>query len=259
MARLTELSRSVAGRVVFITGAGRGQGRATAHLFADEGASVAVTHLHKDDVDVVVSEITDAGSSAHGWALDVGNAEQIEQVVTSVAEHWGRLDILVNNAGISSSAPLDDPGYEDEWANTVEILLTAHTRTIRAALPYLRQSDAGRIVNIASTEGLGATKFASPYTAAKHGVIGLTRSLAIEFGREGITVNCICPGPIRTAMTEAIPEEHKTIFAKRRTAIGRYAEPEEIAHGTFSLCLPASQYITGVALPVDGGLTIKNA
>ena len=99
----------------------------------------------------------------------------------------------------------------------------------------------------------------SPYTAAKHGVIGLTRSMAVELGRHGITVNCICPGPIRTAMTDAIPEEHKIIFAKRRVPLRRYAEPEEVAHGTLSLVLPAAGYINGVALPVDGGMTIKNA
>ena len=139
------------------------------------------------------------------------------------------------------------------------MLLTAHTCTIRAALPWLRQSENPRIVNIASTEGLGATKFGSPYTAAKHGVIGLTRSLAVELGDEGITVNCICPGPINTGMTAAIPDDKKQIYARRRIALKRYADPEEVAHGTLNFCLPAASFMTGVALPVDGGLTIKNA
>ena len=105
----------------------------------------------------------------------------------------------------------------------------------------------------------GATKFGSPYTAAKHGVIGLTKSLAVELGREAITVNCICPGPINTGMTSEIDDQDKLIFAKRRTALGRYAEPEEVAHGTLNFCLPASQFMTGAILPVDGGLLIKNA
>ena len=139
------------------------------------------------------------------------------------------------------------------------MLLTAHTRTIRAALPHLRAAEHPRIVNIASTEGLGATKFGSPYTAAKTGVIGLTRSLAVELGDEGITVNCICPGPIRTGMTAGISEEHKKEFARRRVALKRYADPEEVAHGTLGLVLPASSFMTGVTLPVDGGLTIRNA
>jgi 3-oxoacyl-[acyl-carrier protein] reductase len=123
----------------------------------------------------------------------------------------------------------------------------------------MRKSGGGRIVNIASTEGLGATKFGSPYTAAKTGVIGLTRSLAVELGTEGITVNCICPGPIRTGMTSGIPEEQKQEYARRRVALKRYADPEEVAHGTLNFCLPASSFITGATLPVDGGLTIRNA
>ena len=259
MARLTKLSRSVEGRVVLITGAGGGQGRATAHLFADEGAHVAVSDLGQTQVDAVVSEITDNGGSASGWVMDVANSERVSQITDEVAARFGGIDYLVNNAGISRSAPIDAENFEDEWAISLEVLLTAHTRTIRAALPYLRKSDAARIVNIASTEGWGATKFLAPYTAAKHGVIGLTKSLAVELGREAITVNCICPGPIDTPMVADIPDQDKIIFAKRRTALGRYAQPEEVAHGTLNFCLPASQFMTGAILPVDGGLLIKNA
>lgn len=259
MAPLSQLSRSVAGRVVLVTGAASGMGRATAHLFADEGAHVAVTDLGTDRVDTVVREITDAGLSAHGWAMDVADAEQVAGVVAEIVERFGGLDIVINNAGISRFSPIDADDYEDHWAISLEVLLTAQTRVIRAALPHLRASDCARIVNIASTEGWGATKYGSPYTAAKHGVIGLTKSLAVELGRDGITVNCICPGPILTGMTAEIPDEDKAVFARRRTAIGRYGVPEEVAHGTLNFCLPASRYMTGAVLPVDGGLLIKNA
>lgn len=259
MATLSKLNRSIAGKVALITGAASGMGRATAHLFADEGADVAVTDLNADGVQQVVSEIRGAGLSAEGWTLDITDGAAIKSVVGQVAEHFDGLDILINNAGVSKHTKIDDDGYEEIWDHLLNVLLRAHTRTIRAALPYLRACGAGRIVNIASTEGLGATPETSPYTAAKHGVIGLTRSMAVELGRDGITVNCICPGPIRTAMTSKISEEHKTIFAKRRVPLRRYAEPEEVAHGTLSLVLPASGYINGVALPVDGGMTIKNA
>ena len=259
MAKLSKLSRSIRGKVALITGAGRGMGRATAHLFADEGAHVAVTDIDAEGVEAVVAEIREAGLSAAGWPMDLADPARIAAVVDEVAAHFGGLDILVNNAGISQHTLLDGEDYEAIWDRHLEILLTAHTRTIRAALPHLRARDGGRIVNIASTEGLGATPETSPYTAAKHGVIGLTRSLAVELGREGITVNCICPGAVRTAMTENIKEEHKQVFARRRIPLARYGEPEEVAHGTLSLVLPAAGYINGAVLPVDGGLTIKNA
>ncbi|HTO09283.1 MAG TPA: SDR family NAD(P)-dependent oxidoreductase [Myxococcota bacterium] len=259
MARLSKLSRSVADRGVLVTGAASGMGRATAHLFADEGAQVAVTDLDRDAVDRVVDEIKAAGGRARGWVLDVGSDASVARVVPEVAQAFGRLDAVVNNAGIARFSPIDGPEYDKAWADSLNVLITAHVRVIRAALPYLRKSDAGRIVNIASTEALGATKYGSPYTAAKHAVVGLTRSLAVELGPERITVNCICPGPIRTGMTSAIPEDQKAIFAKRRTALLRYGEPEEVAHGTLNFCLPASQYMTGAVLPVDGGLTIRNA
>jgi len=259
MTRLSKLSRSIAGKVAIITGAASGMGRATAHLFADEGAHVAVTDINGGGVEAVVAEITGAGGSAKGWTLDLADPDRIRLVVGEVAAQFGGIDILVNNAGISQHTLIDDDDYEEIWDRIQDILLRAHTRTIRAALPHLRASDGGRIVNIASTEGLGATPETSPYTAAKHGVIGLTRSMAVELGREGITVNCICPGAIRTGMTKNIKEEHKTIFAKRRIPLRRYADPEEVAHGTLNFVLPASSYMNGAVLPVDGGLTIKNA
>ena len=249
-------SRSIAGRVAIVTGAASGMGRATARLFAAEGAHVAVTDLDQATCEAVAAE---CGANARAYALDVADKDAIAQVVAQIAEDFGRIDILVNNAGVSSFCALDDAAYEDVWHRAVAVMLTAHQRMVRAALPWLRQSDAPRIVNIASTEGLGATPGDTPYVAAKTGVTGLTRGLAVDLGPEGITVNCICPGPIRTAMTDKVPDEHKEIFAKRRTALKRYGEPEEVAHMTLSLVLPAASYITGAIIPVDGGLTARNA
>ena len=249
-------SRSIAGRVAIITGAASGMGRATARLFAAEGARVGVIDLDQAACEAVAAE---CGSDARAYALDVADGAAITRVIAKIAEDFGRIDILVNNAGVSSFCGLNDPAYEEIWHRALAVMLTAHQRVVRAALPHLRQSDAPRIVNIASTEGLGATPGDTPYVAAKTGVIGLTRGLAVDLGPEGITVNCICPGPIRTAMTDSVAEEHKTIFAKRRTALKRYGEPEEVAHVTLSLVLPAASYITGVAIPVDGGLMARNA
>lgn len=259
MPRLSQLSRSIAGKTALITGAASGMGRATAHLFADEGANVAVTDLDQQKVQAVVDEITGAGGTAAGWVLDVSDADARARVVAAIAEQWGGLDILINNAGIVVEGGVESPDYPAGWARTLDVLLTAQVMLIRECLPHLERSEGGRIVNIASTEGLGATRGVSPYTAAKTGVIGLTRSLAVEFGTRGITVNCICPGPINTGMTADIPDADKAEFARRRVALRRYAEPEEVAHGTLNFVLPAAQYITGAHLPVDGGLTIKNA
>ena len=239
---LSTLSRSIEGQVAIVTGVASGMGRATARLFGDEGVRVALIDISEVRLRQVVTEMTDVGYDAKGWGLDLSD-----------------VDILVNNAGIGAGAAIDDEDYFAVWNRAVAIMLAVHVHTIRASLPYIRKSAYGRIVNIASTEGLGATKNISPYTTAKTGIIDLTRSLAVELGPEAISVNCICPGPIRTGMTADIPDEHKEIFAKRRVALHRYAELEEVAHSTLSLVLPASQYITGVALLVDGGLTIKNA
>ena len=254
------LSRSIAGRVAIVTGAASGMGRATAILFAGEGAKVAVTDLDQASCDAVVAEIRANGGTANAYALDVSNHDAIKSVVANVASDFGGIDILVNNAGISAFCPLDaGDEYDAIWDRALAILLTAHQRTVRAALPWLRKSDAARIVNIASTEGLGATPGDTPYVAAKTGVTGLTRGMAVDLGKEGVTVNCICPGPIRTGMTNNVPEDDKTLYAKRRTALRRYAWPEEVAHMTLSLVLPAASFITGAVIPVDGGLMARNA
>ncbi|MEP1423134.1 MAG: SDR family NAD(P)-dependent oxidoreductase [Erythrobacter sp.] len=255
------LSRSISGHKAVITGAASGMGRATAHLFASEGAAVAVTDLDQSKCGAVAKEINEAGYSGRAFplALDVSDEAAIKVGIANIAKELGGIDIVVNNAGFAKHSLIEDESYPGIWDASVAAMLTAHQRIIRAAMPHLRESECPRIVNIASTEGLGATPGNSPYVAAKHGVIGLTRGLAVDLGRDGITVNAICPGPIRTGITEAIPDEHKEIYAKRRVPLRRYGIPEEVANMTLSLVLPAASYLTGVAIPVDGGLTIKNA
>ncbi|MEM9937573.1 MAG: SDR family NAD(P)-dependent oxidoreductase [Pseudomonadota bacterium] len=255
------LNRSVTGKIVLITGAASGMGRATAHLFAREGAKVMATDLNGDGAEAVAAEIrADGHSDVQAMALDVSDHAALKASVAATVEAFGGLDILINNAGFARPVHPSDEAYEEVWQASVNVMLTAHQRLIRAALPQLMESsEGGRIVNIASTEGLGATPLNGPYVAAKHGAIGLTRAMAVDLGRDGITCNCICPGPIITGITDGIPDEHKEIYAKRRVPLRRYGIPEEVANITLSLCIPAASYLNGAIIPVDGGMSIKNA
>jgi 3-oxoacyl-[acyl-carrier protein] reductase len=262
VARLTKLSRSIAGKRAIVTGAASGMGRSTAHLFADEGARVVVADLVAEHTDRVVDEIRSVhgDDAAVGVACDVADLEQLRQLV-HIADDWCHgVDILVNNAGISlvTSAFQSDDEFEAGWARTLDVNLTAHARLVRLALPFLAQSGEGRVVNISSTEAIVTTAGLAAYAASKAGVVGLTKSLAVELGRHGVTVNCICPGPILTGMTSSIPDDAKGTYAKRRVPLRRYGDPEEVAHVTLSLCPPAASYVNGAIIPVDGGMTVRH-
>jgi 3-oxoacyl-[acyl-carrier protein] reductase len=254
---LSTRSRSVAGKVVLVTGAASGMGRAIAHVFADEGASVAVTDRDGDGAERVAREVTAAGRAGRAWALDVTDVDRVAVVVAEVRAALGPVDVLVNNAGVSLPAPVDDPAFPAAWDATLAVNLTGYVTTVRACIDDLAREAAGRVVNIASTEALGATPYLAPYTASKHGVVGLTRSLACELGPRGVTVNCVCPGPIHTAMTAPIPDDAKATFARRRVPLRRYGDPEEVAHVVVSLALPAASYVNGAVVAVDGGLAAK--
>ena len=259
MTRLTRLSRSIAGSVAIVTGAASGMGRATAHLFADEGARVAIIDLNAEGLATVAQEIRDAGGEVFEQVVDLSDRDAVTAAVEAVAAQFGGIDILVNNAGMVIPTTVDAENFAESWDTSLAVMTGAQAWAIRAALPSLRAADHPRIVNIASTEALGATRFNSTYSVAKHASVGLTRALAVDLGKEGITVNCVCPGPIRTGITAGIPEQDKETFANRRTVLRRYGDPEEVAHATLSLVLPAASFITGATLVVDGGVTIRDA
>ncbi|MGI9576758.1 MAG: SDR family NAD(P)-dependent oxidoreductase [Microthrixaceae bacterium] len=259
----TELaSRDVSGRVVIVTGAGSGMGRATALLLAESGAAVACWDLNGDSAEETVGLASggshDGSGSVIAMAADVADVKSVDRAVAATREALGPIDSLVNNAGVSILAPLDSPEWPDAWERTLAVNLTGPANVLRSCLADLRRNGDGRVVNIASTEGLGATRYISPYTASKHGLIGFTRSAAFELAEAGVTVNCVCPGSVHTGMTAIIPDEHKERFARRRVPMRRYGEPVEVAHMTLSLLLPAASYTTGAVLAVDGGLTIQN-
>lgn len=245
-----------------MTGAASGMGRATVQLFADEGARVAVVDLHQAAVNEVVAQINAAHGpeTAIGLVADVGDLGALAQVVDSVVTQLGGLDILINNAGVSVATSVfqDYDEFSVNWDRTLAVNLTAQAHLIRLAQPFLLDAGGGRVVNIASTEAIVTTAGLAAYAASKAGVVGLTKSFAVELGRHGVTVNCICPGPINTGMTALIPAADKETYAKRRVPLRRYGEPEEVAHMTLSLCLPASGFVNGAIVPVDGGMSIRH-
>ncbi len=240
--------RSVTGRVAVVTGAASGIGRATADLLAEDGARVAALDRVPFD--------PPAGGIA--CVVDLAEPPAVDAALAEVRQRLGPVDILVNGAGVSLPAAIDGEDFDDSWERTLAVNLTAGARLARACVDDLRRNGDGRIVNVASSEALGATAYLSAYTASKHGVVGLTRGLAVELGRSGVTVNAVCPGPIRTGMTDAIPDDAKAKFARRRVPAGRYGEPAEVAHAIWALVLPGATYVNGAVLSVDGGLTAQN-
>lgn len=251
--------RSIAGSVAIVTGPAHGMGKATAELFAAMGASVAVVDRDGPGAEAVVAGITSHGGTAAAWAFDLSKRDDIPGVIAAIAQRFGRLDIIVNNAGIGRFAGFDDDRYDDVWDLTMAINLAAYQRVVRAALPRLRQAPEPRIVNIASIEGLGASATLSAYSASKGGVVALTRAMAVELGADGITANCLCPGPIETDLTRFMPPEDRAKFCKRRLVIERFGLAVEVAHMSLNLCLPGSRYVTGAIIPVDGGLMARNS
>lgn len=240
--------------MAIITGAASGIGRATALAFAADGALVGLVDRAEGVVDVA-EEVVAAGGRAAAVSVDLADPAAPQAAVQGLRAELGSVDVLVNAAGVSVPAAIDADEWEDAWALTMAVNLAAPARMVRACLADLERDGEGRVVNVASTEALGATRFLSPYTASKHGVVGLTRSLAVELARRGVNVTCVCPGPINTGMTAVIPDDAKAVFARRRVPLGRYGEPDEVAQMILSLALPAASFATGSVLVVDGGLT----
>lgn len=237
-------------------------GRATAHLFADEGARVAVNDLRQENVAAVVAEIVGAHGpdAAIGLPCDIADASALEALVGDVVAALGGLDVVVNNAGVAlgNSAFMDLDEFDSNWQRSMDVNVTAQARLIHLARSHLAESGEGRIVNIASTEAIVTTAGMAGYAASKAAVVGLTKSFAVELGRHGITVNCICPGPIRTGMTAGITDADKETYARRRVPLRRYGDPEEVAQMTLSMCLPAASFLNGAVVPVDGGMSIRH-
>ena len=248
-------------RVAIITGASSGIGRGIALEMAREGARVVVSDItetprrgryhEQDTTTTTVSEIERLGREAIFVIADVSDAAQVQALVQAAVDRFGRLDILVNNAGIYFDTDTQDTSLDD-WERLIGINLTGVFLGVKYALPHLRRSPAGRIINIASVHAFGGSG-GPAYASAKAGVVNMTKDTAIEAAGDGVTANAICPGYIETAIQDALSPED-VASAKRLTPLNRLGLPADIGKAAVFLASDDAEWITGVALPVDGGM-----
>lgn len=245
------------GKVAVVTGAAAGIGRASAVVFAREGASVVVADVDDDGGRDTVATIERAGGRATFVHTDVSVKADVEAMVQHAFDAYGRLDCAHNNAGIAAPiAPLAE--YPDDgWDRTIAVMLTGVYQCMKAEIARMLEGG-GAIVNTASGVGLVGYPGQAAYTAAKHGVVGLTKVAALDYGHLGVRVNAICPGTARTPMVDDAIRAFPGIDARLKALhpIGRIAEAEEIAEAAVWLCTPAASFVLGVALPVDGGYVV---
>ncbi len=251
------------GKVAIVTGAASGIGRATALAFAREGARVACADINAEGAEDTARAIGAEGGQAIAIRADVASEADVRAMVSETVRRWDALDILFNNAGVGLGAPVTSMTLA-QWQRVLDVNLTGVFLGCKYAIPEMLRRGGGVIVNTASDAGLRGSPYLSAYCASKAGVVLLTKSLAVEWAAQGIRINCVCPGLVRTPIVEpylrqmqeltgAAPSETWERLA-RSHPIGRVGEPEDIARAVLFLASEEAAFITGVALPVDGGM-----
>lgn len=239
-------------KVALITGGGSGIGEATALRFAEEGAKVVICDVDMENANRVAKDIDSKGGETLVLKADVSNKSDVEGMMAQIKEHFGKLDILVNNAGINRDAFVKKM-TEEQWDDVIRINLKGTFICCQAALTLMSEQKSGKIINTSSIGAVGNIGQAN-YAASKCGVIGLTRTLALEGARYNINVNCIAPGATKTPMTTKLPENMVEMITEK-IPFRRWAEPKDIANAHLFLASDEASYVTGQVLFVDGGIT----
>ena len=247
------------GKVAIVTGAANGIGRATAAAFAARGASVLLADIDAERGEAAVVRITDDGGTASFIRTDVSNSADVKAMVDGAVERYGRLDYAHNNAGIvgGGATVVDMP--EETWNQGIDVMLTGVFLCLKYEIPAILHQGGGAIVNTSSGAGIIGFPTMANYVAAKHGVIGLTKTAALEYAASGIRINAVCPGTARSKMVDDWigGDQTKEAEVAALHPIGRIAEPEEIANAVLWLCSDAASFMVGHAMVVDGGYTIQ--
>lgn len=249
----------VAGKVALVTGASSGIGRATALAFAREGAKVVVADVTVEGGEETVAQVEKAGGEAIFVKTDVSKAVEVEALVAKTVATYGRLDCAHNNAGIAGNAKTIVADTEDNWDRILAINLKGVWLCMKYEIAHMLKQGGGAIVNTASGAGLIGVRRGGAYVASKHGVVGLTKTAALEYAKAGIRVNCVCPGPIDTPMLQGIGGSNQVVIERMVAAQpgGRLGKSAEIAEAAVWLCSDAASFITGLPTPVDGGYTAQ--
>ncbi|MBW7477216.1 SDR family oxidoreductase [Paenibacillus oenotherae] len=244
-------------KVAIVTGAGSGMGREEAILLAREGARVTATDINEAAVLAVVKEIEAAGGEAIAFAHNVASEEEWVNVVNGTIQKFSKVDVLVNNAGISLAVGLLDTTM-DQWNKVIQINLTSVFLGMKHVIPHMETNKGGSIINISSIAGLTGSSGAGAYTASKGGVRMLSKAAAVDFGKHNIRINSVHPGFIETPMSSDLVHDDRMLqWFLSQTALPRIGQASEVAAAVLFLASDASSYITGIELPVDGGVTAK--